>query len=37
MSGECSTNGRGEERVEVIDGKARMKEITREIKTWVGE
>jgi hypothetical protein len=33
MGGSCSTNGGEEERVEIISGKARGKEITRKTKT----
>jgi hypothetical protein len=33
MDGPCSTNGREEERVEIIGGKARGKEATRKTKT----
>jgi hypothetical protein len=33
MGGPCSANGREEERVKVIGGKARGKETTRKTKT----
>jgi hypothetical protein len=32
----CSTNGGEEERVYVVGGKARGKEITKKTKTWFG-
>jgi hypothetical protein len=36
MGGPCSTNGGGEERVQIIGGKTRWKEGTRKTKTrWV--
>jgi hypothetical protein len=36
ISRACSTNGEEEERLDVIGGKARRKETTRKIQTWVG-
>jgi hypothetical protein len=33
MGGPCGTNGREEERLKIIDGKARGKETTRKTKT----
>jgi hypothetical protein len=36
MGGACSTNGGEAERVLVIGGKARGKEIARNTKTYVG-
>jgi hypothetical protein len=33
MGGACSTNGGEEERVQVVGGKARGKEVTRKAKT----
>jgi hypothetical protein len=33
MGGACSTNGKEEERVKIVGGKARGKEATRKTKT----